>query len=129
MSVASRDALLALLFLGALAPVTARAADQPASSGAGVAIFASTGPQPPLGYKTLASIQGQVCRKPFEPPPTESEALEVLKARAQALGANGIMDLQFDRQAPGPAPRGSTSAPCWQWIKATGTAILVISMR
>jgi uncharacterized protein YbjQ (UPF0145 family) len=69
-------------------------------------------------------VQGQACARSGQPSPTDADAVEALRANARQIGAVGVIDVKFYRRQPGPAPRASLVAQCWQMTQATGSAVV-----
>ena len=83
-------------------------------------VFPAGASGPPPAVKTvLGTVSGQLCRKPWDTAATDAEALAPLEAKARALGANGLVDVRFDRQ------RTDLKSKCWQRVSVTGSAVVL----
>jgi uncharacterized protein YbjQ (UPF0145 family) len=112
---------MAVSGLAMIGPVAAHADEQ---SGAAAPVFVSNTREAPQGFRTVASVEGQACAKSGQPSPTDADAVEALRANARQMGAEGVINVKFYRRQPGPAPRASLVAQCWQMTQATGTAVM-----
>ena len=74
---------------------------------------------PPAVKAVLGTVSGQLCRRPWDMAATDAEALAPLEAKARALGANGLVDVRFDRR------RTDLKSACWQRVSATGSAVIL----
>jgi uncharacterized protein YbjQ (UPF0145 family) len=119
---------MALSGLAILNPIAARAGDQSAS-GSTIALYAAASRDAPQAYRVVGTVRGQVCRKSSETAPTDAEAIASLKASAGALGADSVVDVDFDRRAPGPASKGQFQQPCWQSVTVSGLAVITRQVR
>jgi hypothetical protein len=111
-------ALAAVSAFVLITPMAAFAADSSAKRGVEVAVYADGRSAPAAGYKTLGRVSEQICRKPWEMAPTQADVLDALKAKASAMGANGLVAVRFDDH------RLAVKTPCWQRMAVSGDAIV-----
>jgi uncharacterized protein YbjQ (UPF0145 family) len=105
--------------LSSLVVATPFAAQAGAAGPSTVAVFqASAAESLPAIRTVIGSIHEHFCRKAWDPPASDAEALQPLKDRARALGANGLIDVRIDRRHAEP------KSACWQRITVTGTAVV-----
>ena len=106
-------AALAAAFAGlsAFSPIAA-VAGEPAP----IAVYTPGAPAQPADLKVLGAVHGQICRKPWELPPTQAEAIAVIKDKARSLGADTLIDVRFDQHRP------EIKSACWQRIAVAGSA-------
>lgn len=74
---------------------------------------------PPALKAVLGTVSGQLCRRPWDMAATDAEALAPLEAKARALGANGLVDVRFDRH------RVDLKSACWQRVSVTAAAVVL----
>ena len=113
-------AALAVATFAASSPLMARGAPAPAEPRVTFVVFPAGAAGPPPAVKTvLGTVRGQLCRRPWDTAATDAEALAPLEAKARALGANGLVDVRFDRQ------RTDLKSKCWQRVSVTGSAVVL----
>ena len=113
-------AALALATLAASSPLTAQSAAAPGEPTMTVVVFpaGASGPRPAVKSE-LGTVSDQLCRRPWDIAATDAEALAPLEAKARALGANGLVNVRFDRH------RTDLKSKCWQSVSATGSAVVL----
>ncbi len=99
------------------APINA-SAGSPSAPGGEVAIYTAAQPIPSANFKAVGPVSEQICRKPWELPPTQADVLDVLKAKARSMGANGVIAVRFDQR------RLEIKGDCWQRMAVAGTAVI-----
>ncbi|HLZ85476.1 MAG TPA: heavy metal-binding domain-containing protein [Caulobacteraceae bacterium] len=113
-------AALALATTVAASPLFAQGAAAPGEPRVTFVVFPAGASGPPPAVKSvLGTVSEQVCRRPWDTAATDAEALAPLEAKARALGANGLVDVRFDRH------RASPKSACWQRLSVTGSAVVV----
>jgi hypothetical protein len=106
--------------VAASSPLMAQGAAAPGQPMMTFVVFPAGASGPPPAVKTvLGTVSGQLCRKPWDTAATDAEALAPLEAKARALGANGLVDVRFDRQ------RTDLKSKCWQRVSVTGSAVVL----
>ena len=110
--------IAALSVIATAMPVAASAGGQAAVSNAQIAIYTAARPASGLDYKALGPVSEQICRKPWELPPTQADVLDALKAKARSMGANGVIAVKFDQR------RVAIKTACWQRMAVAGTAVV-----
>jgi hypothetical protein len=105
----------AVAALSGLVLATPLAAQAEASS---VAVFEPSSAAQPAVKTVIGSIHEHSCRKAWDTPASDTEALQPLKDRARTLGANGLIDVRIDRRHTDP------KSACWQTVTVTGTAVV-----
>lgn len=64
-------------------------------------------------------VEGHSCQnKLWDPPASNDAALSQLRLRALSLGANGLVDVRYDRAGT------DLGSNCWQSVTASGTAVV-----
>jgi uncharacterized protein YbjQ (UPF0145 family) len=113
-------AALAVATFIASSPLMAQGAAAPGEPQVTFVVFpAGAAGLPPAVKTVLGTVSGQLCRKPWDAAATNAEALAPLEAKARALGANGLVDVRFDRQ------RTDLKSKCWQRVSVTGSAVVL----
>lgn len=113
-------AAFALATFAAAAPLMAQGAAAPEAPKVTFVVYPASASGPPPAVKAvLGTVSGQLCRKPWDAAATDAEALAPLEAKARALGANGLVDVRFDRQ------RTDLKSKCWQRVSVTGSAVVL----
>jgi len=75
----------------------------------------------PDGARIVAEIDATSCKnKLWDPDPSQSNAIDQMKVKAAALGANGIAAITFNDAGT------SFMSNCWSSITAQGTAFRVV---
>lgn len=77
------------------------------------------GQTPNVSYSVIQPVDAYSCKHlVWEKPASKGDALKQLKIKAYILGANAIMDVEFDKR--GSDPWGTN---CWESVQASGVAI------
>lgn len=110
-----------LATFAASSPLMAQgAAAVPGAPPATLVVYSAGDSGPSPAVKTvLGRVSDQMCRRPWDTAATDAEALAPLKAKARALGANGLVDVRFDRR------RAGLKSACWQRVSVTGSAVVL----
>ena len=115
-------AIMAVSAIAVAVPIAAAAAAGNGSASSDqVAIYTAAQPIAGANYKAIGPVSEQICRKPWELPPTQADVLDVLKAKARSMGANGVIAVRFDQR------RLEIKGACWQRMAVAGTAIVATS--
>ncbi len=110
-----------LAVLVAAAPLASHASSGAGASNETFAVFtADSSGSPPAAKTVIGAISDHLCRRPWDTAASDAEALAPLEARARALGANGLVDVKFDRH------RTDLKSKCWQKVTVTGTAVVFV---
>jgi uncharacterized protein YbjQ (UPF0145 family) len=111
-------ALVGVVALGG-APLWALAHGSVEGAGTRFEVYRADSPAaPPVVRSVVATVSDHLCRRPWDAEATENEGLEIIKARAKGLGANGLINVRFDRH------RTELKSMCWQKLTVTGTAVV-----
>jgi hypothetical protein len=103
----------------ATSPLAARASAAEDGSQAAMAVYAAGAmAAPPPMKAVLGDVSDHLCRRPWEAAATDAEALRILKAQAWSMGADGLVNVTFDRT------RTDLKATCWQSVTAHATAVV-----
>ncbi len=105
---------VSLFLAGCVVATTAHAAQISASD---ILVFAPNAPHPNVA-KTIGPIRAFACPLPHSGEPNEAEALDRLKLRASAIGASGVIDLEYKNV------RQSPRSECWRRTYAKGKAVM-----
>jgi len=112
-------AALAVATFAASSPLMAQGAAAPGEPTVTFVVFPAGASGPPAVKTVLATVSDQLCRRPWDAAATDAEALAPLEAKARALGANGLVDVRFDRH------RSDLKSKCWQRVSVTGAAVVL----
>jgi hypothetical protein len=113
-------AALALATLVATSSLTAQSAAAPGEPTMTFVVFpAGASGAPPAVKSVLGTVRDQMCRRPWDTAATDAEALAPLEGKARALGANGLVNVRFDRH------RTNLKSKCWQSVSVTGSAVVL----
>ena len=80
-------------------------------------LYAPNEPHPAV-VTTIGPVSAYACASPHSAGPSEAAALEQLKSRLKAVGANGLIDLAFKTVAQDPKKR------CRRQTVARGKAVI-----
>jgi hypothetical protein len=107
------------MLAAASSPLAAQAVAAPGDPTMTFVVYPAGVSGPPPAVKTvLATVSHQLCRKSWDTAATDAEALAPLEAKARALGANGLVNVRFDR-------RRTDIKSCWQRVSVTGAAVVL----
>jgi hypothetical protein len=116
----SRIAGSVVAVLAAAAPLASLAYTAEGAPNGTFAVFtADSAAPPPTATSVIGVVSDHLCRRPWDAPATDAEALAPVEAKARALGANGLVDVRFDRH------RTDLKSICWQKVTVTGTAVVL----
>jgi hypothetical protein len=122
MNMMAATAALTLATFVASSPLMAQGAAAPGEPTVTFVVFPAGASGPPPAVKTvLGTVSGQLCRRPWDTAATDAQALAPLEAKARALGADGLVDVRFDRH------RTDLKSTCWQRVSVTGSAVVLQS--
>lgn len=72
----------------------------------------------PTIAKTLGPIEGHSCKHNFWDPVSEKDALQQVQLKALDMGANGIVQVQYDWSGT------ELTRNCWKSVTASGVAVI-----
>ncbi len=98
---------------------SALAAQDAVGGAAPMLVFAANDSAPRPKIRTaVAALEDHVCRAAWETPAAEDTALKVVEARAQRLGANGLVEVRYERG------HADQKSPCWEKLTVRATAVV-----
>lgn len=79
------------------------------------------GQTPDGSFSVIQPIEAYSCKHlVWEKPASKGDALNQLKYKAHTMGANAIMDVEFDKRGT-----DAWGTNCWETVQATGVAIKI----
>jgi len=118
-SIVRASLAFSLFFASSPLAAQAQALGAPDQGAVSFVVFRADSPAPPPSVRSvLGAVSGHLCRRPWDVEATDSEALAQIKEKARSLGANGLVDVKFDRD------RTELKSACWQKVTVTGTAVV-----
>lgn len=73
----------------------------------------------------LSNLQATSCKNmTWDPPATKGNALQQLRLKAVQAGANGLINVYFDKQGT-----DTWGTNCWESVTATGDAVTLSSSK
>ncbi len=115
-------ACVALALCAGASPLFAQTVAEPGGGDPSFHVFrVNSATSPPAVTAVISPLSYTQCRRPWEARVTDSEALQPLRDKARALGANGLTEVTIDRH------RTDMKAMCWQKVTVTATPVVFAS--